>query len=45
MEKETGLLPFKAFIKIVKSKQPHDMSFIDATIIYEKLIVICISSC
>lgn len=38
MEKETGLLPFKAFIKIVKSKQPHDMSFIDATIIYEKLI-------
>lgn len=38
MEKETGLLPFKAFIKIVKSKQPHDMSFIDATIIYEKFI-------
>lgn len=38
MEKETGLLPFKAFIKMVKSKQPHDMSFIDATIIYEKLI-------
>lgn len=37
-ETETGLLPFKAFIKIVKSKQPHDMSFIDATIIYEKLI-------
>lgn len=38
MENELGLLPFKAFIKIVKSKQPHDMSFIDATIIYEKLI-------
>lgn len=37
-ETETRLLPFKAFIKIVKSKQPHDMSFIDATIIYEKLI-------
>lgn len=38
MGNELGLLPFKAFIKIVKSKQPHDMSFIDATIIYEKLI-------
>lgn len=38
MEKEVGLLPFKAFIKIVKSKQPHDMNFMEATLIYEKLI-------
>lgn len=38
MENEAGLLPFKAFIKVVKSKQPHDMNFMEATIIYEKLI-------
>lgn len=38
MKENDGLLPFKAFIKIVKSKQPSDMNFMDATIIYEKLI-------
>lgn len=38
MKENEDLLPFKAFIKIVKSKQPHDMSFIKATLVYEKLI-------
>lgn len=38
MEEVGQKMPFKAFIKIVKSKQPNDMNFMEATIIYDKLI-------